>query len=451
MRNMKISGLFILGILFFHGLTSQAQSLATSMERYRKLCLNGKISGDAYMTLLFTAISMAAAEHEKKLKEKVADSLITEEQMGTAFNLLFLKQNPSEIEIKSATETILMSLGYKKDEVLKIGSDIQQLGATFNENAAILTNPEFLGSAMSYLALRTEGMSNADMLAYTAGSGTLNDLTGDAVVAADFAVAAVQFIGSAVKEQQEINALYRLKRDFFNQYCLKLSDYGPERNKLLYPDVQIDSSNWKIYFNPIDAYRADVGRKASLRNYKTEPHQDGIMLSWKANEKLDKRTLGSVQDSVIFTSLFSNDLKFDFSRDFEFHMTVASDQPIGAIVILKIADNYEVSYTPVLTAAYSDVTIYGGYKYNPINGLMECGIGAMVPKKFHPNDKNQKELVLKKVGNKLISYWINDKQKVCDSEITTFFNRDSFKVTFIGDTYFKGDQMLIKHISLKYL
>lgn len=448
---MNVSRLLILIILSFLGFRSQARTLTTSMERYKKLYLDGKISGDAYMTLLFTAISMAAAEQENKLKAKEAEPLISENQMSTAFNMLFQKQNPSATEVKSAAETILMSLGYDKSEVGKIDADIQQLGATFNENTAILTKPEYLGSAMSYLALRTEGMNKADLLAYTAGSGMLNDLSGDAIVATEFAVEAVQFIGNAVKEQQELNGLYRLKRDFFNQYCLKLSDYAPERNKMLFPDIQIDSSNWKNYFNQIDVYRADMGRNANLRNYRTDPHEAGIMLSWKATDRLNKRSNGSFQDGITFTSLFTNDLKFDFSRDFEFRMTVASDQPIGAIVILKIADNYEVSFTPVLTAGYSDVTTYGRYKYNPINGFMERGIGAMVPKKFHPGNKNQKELILKKVGSKLISYWVDDKQKICESEITTFFNRNSFKVAFIGDTYYKGDQMLIKQISLKYL
>lgn len=448
---MKKSCVLIIFILSFLGLTSQAQSRANSMERYKKLYLDGKISGDAYMTLLFTAISMAAAEHDKKLKEKVTDTLITETQMSKAFNMLLQKQNPSQLETKSAIESILMSMGYDKAGVVKINPEIQQLVATFNKNGNIFSNPEFLGSAMSYLAFRTEGLGNTDMLAYTAGSGMLNDLTGDIVVAADFAAAAVQFIGSGIKEQKELNALYRLKRDFFDKHCLKLSDYGPVRNKLQYPDIQIDSSNWKSFFNQIDAYRVDVGRKGKTRNYKTEPHPDGILLSWKVTENLDLQSMGTLKDSVIFTSLFSKDMNFDFSRDFEFHMTVESDKPIGAIVALKIADNYEVSFTPVLTAGYSNVTTYGRYKYNPVKGTIERGIGAMIPKKFHPQDKNRKEIVLKKVGNKLISYWTNDKEKVCESDISTFFNRDSFKVAFIGDTFYKGDQMLIKNISLKYL
>lgn len=430
---------------------SLAQTPASSIERYKKLYLEGKIKGDAYMTLLFTAVSMAGAEFENKLKVRKTESFVSEELLGNAFTALFDTPQPTPQDVNNATETILMSLGFDKNEILKISSDVNNLSKYFNDNINLFSNPEYLGGAMSYLALKTEGLGNSDLISYAAGAGNLNTLSGNAIVTADFAIAAIDFIATAVKEQKEINALNRTKRNFFYQYCLKLSDYSLERNKILYPDIVIDSSNWMNYFNPINFERVHFKRrnKASVRNYRTEPQADEILLTWKETEIIDKRTAGSFQDSVVYLPFFNKNLKFDFSRDFEFHMTVSTDIPIGAVVELKIADNYLFGYTPVLGAKYSDVTTHQSYKYNPLTHEFDKGIAAMVPKKFYPPNKTEKELVLKKVGNKFFAYWVADNQKVCKTEITTFFNRDSFKVAFRGNAY--GSQMIIKNVSLKYL
>jgi len=293
-------------------------------------------------------------------------------------------------------------------------------------------------------------MNNTDIVSFAAGAGNLNLLSGDQIVAAEFAVEAINFIAAAVKEQQELNAVYRSKRNFFIQHAIKLSDYSTQRNKTAYPDITIDSTNWKKYFNPVDFERRHgARRKTDIRHYKTELHSEGLLLSWKTTEVAQPQ--GTLIDSIVWRPMFTSDLRFDFSRDFEFRMMVGGDKPIGAIISIKIADNYLFDFTPVLTAGYSDVTKYGPYRYNAVTNLLTLGMSTAIPKKFHPSNKLKKELVIQKKGNLLRASWETEKSKFSEVEINTFFNKDSFKVTFLGDNYYKGDEMIIYNVSLKYL
>lgn len=440
-----------------------AQGNLSMMQEYKKLLLANKISSESYMVLLLTATNMAAAEKIGLLKTNESTTNKTDlVQFTIALNRLVNQKQSSTKELTQSLEVVINGLGVDVKDKESLNQEINTYSGQINSHDttidiydlsemitlfAISGNGAKVGnsSALANGVLSNTGLSQEELLLLEAGSGLLSMINDD------------------INTQRKLKEINDTKESFFNTHSPKINDFPMARNRDIYPDIIIDSSNWINYVSDFNFYRKDwvyLSNKRKFRNYKTIKKDNELIIDWTTIKILGKEepTPMNVKiDTGEWRDLFTKDVKFDFSKDFVLTLKTSSPHWSDAHILIEIGGTYLFNFVPMYAGKNSGVSAYNSYRYDPATNNLTMGrMTTMIEQKFATNKTNIRELVITKRGNTLLCYWECKECKQNENvpmeiNVDKLYHNERIRMWISGSSISKGEQIKINSISLKYL
>lgn len=446
-----------------------AQGNLSMMQEYKKLLLSNKISSESYMVLLLTATNMAAAEKIGLLKTNEETKNKTDlVQFTIALNKLVNHNHSSTRELTQSLEVVINGLGVEVKDKQSFNKEINTFSSQVNTRDTSFDVYD-LSEMITLFAISGNGAKVNNSSALVNGVLSNTGLSQEELMLLEVGSELLNMINEDINAQRKLKEINDAKQSFFNTHSPKINDFPIVRNKSIYPDVNIDSSNWIYYVSDFNFYRKDLvylSNKMKFRNYKTIKKDDELTIDWTTIKILDKDEpipmnvkidTGTYNNSGEWRDLFNKDVKFDFSKDFVFVLKTSSPSWSDAGIQIEIGGTYCFDFNPVYMGNKSGISAYNSYQYDPAtNNLTKGRMTTMIEQKFTTNKTNIRELVITKKGNKLLCYWECKECKQNENvpmeiNMDKLYHNERIRMRIRGSFIAKGEQIKINSISLKYL